>query len=256
MLINTMSDLEVSKELKSDYQEIWEKRTIDRFVEAYDKQRKKFKISKNEEYPIAKEFKSHRKNPWIIIMRKNEFKDKYNKIGDTSFQMATYYYTPRGLRVFSYSEDDSAIVYNGHVFTRYRMRMGLNIEPIIDVVKHFFCKTGNLVLDYYEEENPDSMFMGLTKEGYLFGTKKSSCNWIVVKTFVNKDTATYNQFDKEQDLISMKDFFDLHIKAQDRKEKFYQDMLELFREKFVSVDGKIVPKDYDKNKINLIGTLT
>ncbi len=140
MLISNMSYLEISKELKADYNEIWDKRTIDRLVEGYDKQRRKYKIPKTEEYPIAKAFKSHRKNPWILIMRKNELKVKYDKIGDTGFELITYYYTPLGLRVFNYKTDESIIVYNGHVFTRYRMRMGLNIESIIDVVKYFFAK--------------------------------------------------------------------------------------------------------------------
>lgn len=253
MLITTMTDEEVTKEVKTDYQEIWSKRTIDRLVESYEKQRRKFKIAKTDEYPIVQEFKSHRKNPWILIMRKSEKAEKYTKIGDTGFELVTYYYTPKGLRVFSYLEDQSMVVYNGHVFTRYRMRMGLQIESIIEVVKHFFKQTGNLVFDFYEEENPDSMFMGLTKEGYLFGTKKASVDWIIVKTFVNKETATLNQFEKEQDLQEMKQFFDVHIKAKERREVFYKDMLSLFREKFVSVDGKVVPKDRNDNQINLMG---
>ena len=253
MLITTMTDEEVTKEVKTDYQEIWSKRTIDRLVEGYEKQRRKFKIAKTDEYPIVQEFKSHRKNPWILIMRKSEKAEKYTKIGDTGFELVTYYYTPKGLRVFSYLEDNSMVVYNGHVFTRYRMRMGLQIESIIDVVKHFLKQTGNLVFDFYEEENPDSMFMGLTKEGYLFGTKKASVDWIIVKTFVNKETATLNQFEKEQDLQEMKQFFDVHIKAKERGEVFYKDMLSLFREKFVSVDGKVVPKDRIDNQINLMG---
>jgi hypothetical protein len=254
MLINTMTDEEVTKELVSDYKEIWDKRTIDRLVEGYEKQRRKYKIAKTEEYPVTQEFKSHRKNPWILIMRKSEKTEKYNKIGDTGFELITYYYTSKGLRVFSYLEDQSVVVYNGHVFSRYRMRMGLQIESIIEVVKHFFKQTSNLIFDFIEEDNPDSMFMGLTKEGYLFGTKKASVDWIIVKTFVNKDTATWNQFEKEQDLKEVKEFFDVHIKAKERREVFYKDMLSLFREKFVSVDGKVVAKDYDDTKINLLGS--
>ncbi len=247
MLINTMTALEINKEVRSDYEEIWNKRTIDRFVEAYEKQRRKFKIPKTEEYPIAKEFKSHKKNPWIIIMRKNELVDKYNKIGDTGFEMVTYYYTPIGLRVFNYKSDDSLAVYNGHVFTRYRMRMGLEIESIIDVVKHFFCKTGNMAFEFYHEKEKDPLFMGLTNEGYLFGSRKDDCNWMVVKTFVNKDTATLNQYLREQGLVDMRDFIEIQIKAKEDRTKFHQDMLQLFRQKFVSEDGKIVlKKDNDE----------
>jgi hypothetical protein len=254
MLVNTMTDEEVTKEIYSDYEEIYQKRTIDRLVEGYEKQRRKFKIAKTEEYPITQEFKSHRKNPWIMIMRKSVKSEKYNSVMDTSYELVTYYYTSKGLRVFSYLEDNSIAVYNGHVFSRYRLRMGLEIEPIIDVVKHFFCKTYNVVFEYFEEDNPNSMFMGLTNEGYLFGTKKDSVRWIIIKTFVNKDTATLNQFEKEQDLKIIKDFFFVHIKAQERKQKFYQDMLGLFSENFVFVNGKVVPKDYDENKIDLVGS--
>ena len=254
MLVNTMTDEEVTKEIYSDYEEIYQKRTIDRLVEGYEKQRRKFKIAKTEEYPITQEFKSHRKNPWIMIMRKREKSDKYNSVMDTSYELVTYYYTSKGLRVFSYLEDNSIVVYNGHVFSRYRLRMGLEIESIIDVVKIYFSNTSNIIFDFVEEDNPNSMFMGLTNEGYLFGTRKDSVSWIIVKTFVNKDTATLNQFEKEQDLKIMKDFFFVHIKAQERKEKFYQDMMGLFKENFVSVNGKVVPKDYDQNKIDLVGS--
>jgi hypothetical protein len=52
----------------------------------------------------------------------------------------------------------------------------------------------------------------------------------------------------------MREFFFVHIKAEERKEKFYQDMLGLFRENFVSVNGKVVPKNYDENKIELMGS--
>ena len=247
MLVNTMTNVEINKEIRSDYDEIWNKRTIDRFVEAYEKQRRKFKIDKTEEYSIVKEFKSHRKNSWILIMRKNELLERYNKIEDTSFELLTYYYTSIGIRVFNYKLDDIMAVYNGHVFSRYRMRMGLEIESIIDVVKHFFCKTGNLVFEYYNEKEKDATFMGLTNEGYLFGSRKDDCNWMVVKTFVNKDTATLNQFLREQGLIEMKEFIKIRIKAHDNKAKFHHDMLELFRQKFVSENGKFVLKKSIEN---------
>jgi hypothetical protein len=38
-----MTDEEVTKEIVSDYKEIWDKRTIDRLVEGYEKQRRKYK---------------------------------------------------------------------------------------------------------------------------------------------------------------------------------------------------------------------
>ena len=53
MLVNTMTDEEVTKEIYSDYEEIYQKRTIDRLVEGYEKQRRKFKIAKTEESRVS-----------------------------------------------------------------------------------------------------------------------------------------------------------------------------------------------------------
>jgi DNA polymerase II large subunit len=73
-------------------------------------------------------------------------------------------------------------------------------------------------------------------------------SWAISRVvFRNEDTATLNQYLREQGLVDMKDFIEIQIKAKEDRTKFHQDMLQLFRQKFVSEDGKIVlKKDNDE----------
>jgi len=194
MLIKTMTPVEVNREIMLDYKVIGNSSTHGRLNNEYLEQRKKLKIDKGAEYPLFKCFKTKSKNPWMLMIRKHPESESVQSKKDIVAHFITHYYTDKGLRVFVATETGVLLVYNGHLFTRYKERMALKIDDPLNVVKHFFTNnTDNLQKLYPKDENNNVYFMSIAKEGYLMGTFEINLKgaiWFIHKTFVAHDTAS------------------------------------------------------------------
>ena len=100
MLISTMSNLEVTKEIDRDYKLIISSSTLWRLKAEYHKERTRLKIKKEEDYPVFKTFKTKAKNVWLVRISKRRTKATYRDTEDQELTVFTYYYSKIGFRFF------------------------------------------------------------------------------------------------------------------------------------------------------------
>ena len=81
------------------------------------------------------------------------------------------------------------LVYNGHLFTRYRERMNLEISDTMDVVKHFFTCNRDMSHKIMPKENDRMKIIGIVKQGFLLGEVILDNVMMIHKTFISHDTA-------------------------------------------------------------------
>jgi hypothetical protein len=198
MLIDTMNDFEVNREVMKDWNVIIQT-TLVRVVGEYNKERSKRKIPKEETYCKVYEFKTARKNNWMIFLSKPPSESKYN--GDPTYCGITYYFTDRGLRVFKPAAKQGLVVYNGHFFQRYNERVGLGMEEPLMRVKHFFSYNGFATIKIIKRGERE-LAMGTVKDGLLLGELTMDRCWTIFKTFITRSLARENQLDLENDLIN------------------------------------------------------
>ena len=219
MLLETMSEDEVSKEVNSDFFILYE-RTIPRLGFEYDKERRKKKIFRDSKYLKTLTIKTHRKNVWRIIFSKSEESKSYRGLEDLDTIMYTYRYVKQGIQVFVKSSLNKNLlrVYTGHFLNRYNERMGLKIEGVLKIADHFFNNNSNTVCQEIEGEKEGSC-MDLYKEGYAFSQFENNKTWLVSKTFIRKDMLRDDQEKMKQSLIDeVVNFFPEEFNGKFKKE--------------------------------------
>ena len=190
MLLPTMTNQEISKEIIKDYNAIWCSSTIDRLLNEHKRERKRLKIGNDAEYTTVYEIKTNSKNKWIIIITKLTL---YKTAGYENFTIFsfTYFYSDLGIRVFSCNDKYEIRVFNKHLFARYRERMKLDIPDLKDIIKTFFIHNLSLKDNFLPEVDDKKPLQALIKEGFLLGEFITEDRWFLYKTFISKETIGY-----------------------------------------------------------------
>lgn len=190
MLLPTMTNQEISKEILKDNHAIWCSSTIDRLLNEHKQERKRLKIRNDEEYTTVYEIKTKSKNKWIIIITKLML---YETASYENFSVHpfTYLYTDLGIRVFSCNDKHEIRVFNKHLFARYRERMKLDIPDLMDLIKTFFINNLSMKDNFLPEVDGKKQIHALIKEGFILGEFIPEHRWFVYKTFISKETIGY-----------------------------------------------------------------
>ena len=168
MLVEEMTVAEINNAVYRDYDKVFNSSTQERIEKQYFEYRKKHKIDKSLTYPVFTAIKSHAKNNWLLMTEKDYESESVKSRQDIVTAYFTYYHNHKGFRVFNPCTEYSLMVYNGHLFTRYRERMKLTITDPIEIIKHFFtvnCSQPIIKL-FDKNELGDTHFMSIEKEGY------------------------------------------------------------------------------------------
>lgn len=188
MIVETMSDLEVNKEILHDYKIIGTSSTISRFFDEYISYRIKNKIKPNEEGLIIRNFKTKNKNNWTILLKKKDFRFFSNQNEDIAAYLYVQFNTTKGFRLAHATPSNLVIMNNGHLFTRYRERMDLNVLNTKSIIEKFLTVNHEgYQLIFPKDENDNFNIITFSMDGYLLGNIKmlSEGNvWFVHKTFI------------------------------------------------------------------------
>ena len=189
MLVERMNIKEITMEVLNDYFAICASSTLNRLAMEYYRERSKLHIKKEDEYHRCYEFKSKSKNNWILSLYKDHDLKKLQKIEDCTFFLYTYYYTGKNISIIRIAPNDKLEFYYGHLFARYRERMGLDMPNLLDVVKYYLrinSKSWNRKLP---EKDGQIKVIGTLSCGFQLGEydKENQCD--VFKTFIPFATA-------------------------------------------------------------------
>lgn len=197
-----MNHHEVRIEFMRDLKIIGET-TLQRLLGEYHRERKKFRIDPTRKYAKTWAIKTKSKNNWLIFIRKSPSVAKYRNTDDLAYCCASYYYDKQGLCVLRYfKEMDMIEAFWGHLLTRYKERMRLDISSTVELIKHFINHSGYIHHLIY----PTIMGkrnIGICKEGFVFGEVQNEGTWLVNKTFISKDLAFNSQNQLEAQMIQI-----------------------------------------------------
>jgi hypothetical protein len=189
MIVDTMTDMEVTKEIMTDYVALVGT-SLKRLSDEYNRERKRRRIPKEASYMKYYEIRTRKKNRWLVPMSKPPADTKFT--GNACSGFITYHYGPHGLRVYKVIPDGGLSVFNSHVFQRYNERMGLNIKEPLEIIKHFFTYNGFF---HYrlKVEGSTTFSIGRCREGLLLGTLENQGAWIMHRTFISKQMMKEDQ---------------------------------------------------------------
>jgi len=199
MLVEAMNYQEITKEVMRDFEKL-RVNTEPRLSDAYEKERRKFKIDKSRTYPKACPVKTATKNTWILFFSKGPGKDKYQGIDSTTVTYVVYYYTSRGLTVINLSSGGYLELYYGHFFKRYNERMKLGLDKPIDIVTNYFLYGSHAVYQIINK-NDKKCTLGVSPNGFLLGEFLQEERFLINKTFVSRDLTYDEQGEAEKKLI-------------------------------------------------------
>jgi len=218
MLVEEMTVTEIHKAIFYDFDKIRKSSTQTRLQQQYYDKRKELKINKQLSYPLFFAFKSKTKNNWLLLIHKKPIAESVKSVNDITSKYITYYHTHKGFRVFVPCLEKELLVYNGHLFTRYRERMNLNVTDPFEIIKQFFTNNCNqpVLREFEPNEVGDIPVIFMVKEGYLMGDIQKftdQINWHVLKTFIPNNTATFKHVDisTEAKLIAAKNLLSLKL---------------------------------------------
>ncbi len=207
MLISTMTPKEIREEVYKDYRSIIDI-SLNRLTQKYNRERKKLKVRKESTFQRFYSIKTKNKNPWLIAIGKAPIVEKYKKTEDMHLGLYVYYYTSKGIRVFKpnpnvhdFSKNRGLVVYNSHLFTRYRERMGLSITDPLEIIKRYF--THNAYLTASDTIIDGRQYtLSKVKEGYVLGEIQEEGWFWAQKTFITEDQSFDCQDEVAQQLMS------------------------------------------------------
>jgi hypothetical protein len=199
MLVTTMNPPEVAKEVFTDYENII--KSVERLGIEYDRERRKKKVDKKARYSVAYPIKTKRKDTWIVFLSKAPAVSVYKGEGDINVKAVVYYRNTVGLRVFSIGATGGLHVYNGHLFSRYRERIGLTLSDPVDVVKVFFMNNGYTQGQVIRKDGREYT-LNVCRDGFLLGELQHGRRWLVHRTFISRDLTTPEQEEQEKNLIA------------------------------------------------------
>ena len=243
MLVEEMTVAEINKAVYSDYNIIRQSSTQDRLEHLYLEQRKKLNIDKNESWPFLNPIKTKVKNNWLLMIEKDPKVGPVRSKNEIRTAYFTYYHTDKGIRVFNPCAGDMLLVFKGHVFTRYKERMGLTFNDPMTIIKHFFATNFSPIKKTFDKDiHGVKNFMSIEKDGYLMGDIQEypgNIVWYVHKTFIAKGTAALRHIEFTNQLrlkvsIQLLNYKAGIINELDSKTKEYCDLFG-FNDKEVSI---------------------
>ncbi|NWJ51621.1 MAG: hypothetical protein HXX14_12220 [Bacteroidetes bacterium] len=202
MLLPTMTNKELVKEVLSDTDIIYSSSTVYRLADTYYQERLRNKISKTDLYVKFYEIKSNSKNRWIIMMERNTLHGKYQYARDVALMPYTIYYTDKGLRILYRTRRNDVAVMNAHLYERYRERMKLDIPNLLDVVKHYVEHNYSILYYLFPEVDGRRKFYGTVKEGYVMGEFIEDDKLFIQKTFICKEGSTLKATAYEKECLA------------------------------------------------------
>lgn len=231
-----MNHKEITREVLKDSEILYNSSTIPRLIAEYYIERKKGKVNKEALYPKYYDIKTKSKNKWCFILSRDILLERYNIPENTVYKCFTYYYSEKGIRVFSSIPEDIITAYNGHLFSRYRERMNLNIPNVLDIVKLFNTQNPETNYAMGPEFEGRNKYFGIVKEGFVLGEYIEEDKWYVNKTFINRATPDSIVGSTEKSIInSLKDFLITMDKEKDKD--LYDELFKLYHS-FVPVENK------------------
>lgn len=200
-----MTPEELGKEVMRDYTNISHFK-LPLLAEEYDRERKKKKIRHEKQYPIFKEITSDTNNKWIILFNKMASSPRYRGLKDLSLVFICYMSTNNGFRYFKVLFDGGITIYNQHFFNRYNLRMELDLNDHLEIVKDYFTHNGNTVFkvldsDGQNNKEGDLPLIGISNDGYSLGILNKKNNWLISRTFIRKDQAYLDQEEDESETL-------------------------------------------------------
>ncbi len=230
MILDTMSNDEVTKEVLYDHLVFASSQTVIRLIKGYNQERIRRKVPKDERYLKFYDIKTKKKNKWLFVVSKNDQIDKYQSTKHISINPYCYYYTNKGLRLFNPHWDDNGEkligidVYNGHLFQRYNERLELGLIDPLAKVKKFIIDNPSSITKIIKRNDVSYTFTKV-REGLLLGSIQGI--WIVHKTFVNNQLLYEEQLDEEKELLSS---FEVEIKeALNENDSIYKSKLTILK---------------------------
>lgn len=203
MLVPAMNNKEITTEILRDLEKL-NKSTVNRLIDEYDRERRKFKIDKAKAYPKDYQVKTASKNSWIIFLQKSPSLPKYRDAYDAVGCCVVYYYSTRGLKVLRYNSDSKYMeIFNGHFFARYNERLQLNLNSPVEVIKRFFHNSGYLQPQKIKKDGREYT-MAVCREGMALGEyhNNSDLPWLVHKTFIHHDLKGRDQRESEKKMMT------------------------------------------------------
>lgn len=202
MLVDTMSPVEINREIDKDFALINTRTTLSRLISEYLKERKQYKVDKKRSYPLFKEIRSHSKNPWLVLIDKAHSKSICKNESDIAVVFIVYMNTATGLRFFKINTDVGYTVFNAHFFNRYCQRVHCNMAAVLDIVRRFFIQNSNVIYRIHTDEKGKSVSLGVSTEGYLLGEMLDQYKWIINRTFIVREQSFTDQRDIEKEIFS------------------------------------------------------
>ncbi len=200
MLVPAMIQQEVNTEILRDESKLI-KSTIPRLFEEYARERKKLKIDKAQTYNRCYSIKTAAKNNWLFFIEKSYGASRFKGGSDLVGGGLVYYYNTQGLRAFR-PQEEFMEVFNGHFFTRYNQRMGLNLPYQLDVIKTFFKNSGYLKPEVMTKPDGEKYTLSVCKDGLALGRYYAGePDWLIHRTFISHDLKTPKQLLEQQRLI-------------------------------------------------------
>ena len=200
MLLPTMNEDEVVKEVYRDLKVIKESSTLVRLKTDYDHERKKLKIKREDDYMRFYEIKTKSKNKWIILLSKSIFEEKYTPHGFIHDQCLLYNYNGHGICIYE-SYFGTLYAYTFHFFERYRERMGLNIPLILDVVKAYY-RNNHFPMQFHFPQDEKIKYIGILRDGIIKGDYHENEKLYVHKTYISYKTANLLSHNTKKELLA------------------------------------------------------
>lgn len=223
MLVESMTRKEITKEVLNDFDKFFHNSTGKRLCEKYEQERIKRHIKKEAEYERCYEIKTNSKNRWVFVLYKEPLSKKYQGLKDCATIIFAYYYTKKGICVFRVADHKTIEVYYGHLFARYRERMGLDLPNLLDVAVHYLKISSFCIYKYLPEQDGKFKILGVVKDGFQLGEKDMVNQWYLLKTFIPKTTANiFSATSRIKEINDMK--MSIINQDSDEDEAYYQDL--------------------------------
>lgn len=195
MLVPSMNFNEIDIEANAEYETLCNSSTLGRLTYEYFAERLKMKIKPQEKYVKFYKIKSKKKNNWLLMFLPKEKCDLVKSPEDITVMCILYYHSDKGLRFIATSPSKIIIVYNEHLFYRYKERIGLQFTDTLDIAKHFFQKNNqNTFQSFPNQDKSEIKIIGVLKNGFGLGEFvmiENNRAVLLYKTFIARDTAGF-----------------------------------------------------------------
>ena len=237
MIVETMTDLELYREVMKDFEEIANFYTAVRTNAAY-KRRLQWGRPKDGQFVFKKDWKSSRGNTYTSIIKTsgwNEFKKGRFLSTTVSFFMRKKAQNALQI-VFDRDLNPCIDIFTEHFIDRYNQRFLK--QPFLsrkEVFFHFIDRNSNTVMEEMESSKYDYNVMMASSDGYSFC--KNEYNGVIVhKTFVSREMLFGSQYETA-------DFLDeIVIKAKNGQKS---NIFDAYDQIWDVINSEVVAPTYD-----------